>query len=126
MLELLVGPISNLLEKVVPDLDERKRMAHEIATMAEKQSHEQMMGQLALNKAEAAHKSLFVAGWRPAVGWVCVIALANNYVIAPYAFAAGLHVTTLDMGEMMPVLLGMLGFGGLRSFEKHKQVSREK
>ena len=126
MLELLIGPISSLLEKVVPDLDERKRMAHDIATLAEKQAHSQVMAQLELNKQEAAHESLFVAGWRPAIGWICALALANNYLLAPYAFALGVHVVTLDMGEMMPVLLGMLGLGGMRTYEKRNGVARAK
>ena len=62
---LLVGPIAALLDKVIPDKDEREKMAHEIATMAATQQHEITMGQIEVNKQEAAHNNLFVAGWRP-------------------------------------------------------------
>lgn len=120
MIELLIGPISSLLEKVVPDLDERKKMAHDIATMAEKQAHDQIMAQLGVNKQEAAHKSMFVAGWRPFIGWTCAAAMLNNYVIAAY-----FPITPMDLEVMMPVLLGILGLGGMRSYEKRNGVARE-
>ena len=126
MLELLIGPISSLLEKVVPDLDERKRLAHEIATMAEKQAHDQIMAQVEVNKAEAAHKSLFVAGWRPFIGWTCGVAMAFNFVAGPLLTSAGYTIAPLDLVTMMPVLLGMLGLGGMRSYEKRNGVAREK
>ena len=68
----LIGPVSAILDKVIPDKDLREKLSHEIATMADKQ----MSAQIEVNKVEAAHKSLFVAGWRPACGWVCISALA--------------------------------------------------
>ena len=63
MIDLLVGPVSALLDKFIPDADERNRLAHEIATMSERHAHEISKAQLAVNQTEAAHKSLFVAGW---------------------------------------------------------------
>ena len=121
----LIGPITGLLEKVVPDLDKRKELAHEIATLAEKQAHSQIMAQIQVNKQEAAHKSLFVAGWRPSVGWVCCTALASNYIIFPLLKAAGVDVAALDLATMLPILLGMLGLGGMRTYEKRTGVARE-
>ena len=131
MLELLVGPISALLNKVVPDLDERNRLAQEIATMAERQAHQQIMAQVEVNKQEAAHKTLFVAGWRPFVGWTCGVALAFNFIGMPLlgpvlAAYTPIVMAPLDLSVMMPVLLGMLGLGGMRSYEKRHNVSREK
>ena len=121
----LIPGVMSLLEKVIPDKDAREKLAHEIATQAEKDAHTQIMAQVELNKEEAKHKSIFVAGWRPGVGWVCLIAMASNYIVMPYLQVFGLEVPALDLGQMMPVLLGMLGLGGLRSFEKTKHVARD-
>ena len=59
----LIDPVSNILDKFIEDKDQKARLAHEIATLAEKQAQEQVMGQLEINKAEAQHPSMFVAGW---------------------------------------------------------------
>jgi hypothetical protein len=138
LLKILVGPIAGLLDKVIPDKDEREKMAHDIATMVEENAHSQIMAQMEINKQEAAHKSLFVAGWRPGAGWTCVVAMAFNFVIAPlinwatavfgYVAPSGelLVLPVLDLEVMMPVLLGMLGLGGMRSYEKKNGVAREK
>ena len=126
LFNLLVGPITGLLDKVVPDKDQREKLAHEIATLAEKQAHSQIMAQMEVNKQEAAHKSLFVAGWRPSVGWVCCLAMAFNYIGFPLLSAAGIETTTLELDTMLPVLLGMLGLGGMRSYEKSAGVARER
>ena len=67
----LVGPVTGLLDKFIEDKDQKNALAHEIATMSERHAQELMKGQLAVNKTEAAHKSLFVAGWRPSIGWAC-------------------------------------------------------
>ena len=126
LFNLLVGPITGLLDKVVPDKDQREKLAHEIATLAEKQAHSQIIAQMEVNKQEAAHKSLFVAGWRPSVGWVCCLAMAFNYIGFPLLSAAGIETTTLELDTMLPVLLGMLGLGGMRSYEKSAGVARER
>lgn len=86
-------------------------------------------GQLAINQAEASSPSLFVSGWRPAIGWICGAAFAWNWVglpIAKFAMSAYGHpldLATADMSEMLPVLFGMLGMGGLRSWEKAKGIA---
>lgn len=121
---ILIGPIAELLGKVIPDKDAANRLAFEIATLAENQAHEQIMAQIEVNKSEAENANWFVSGWRPGAGWVCVAAMANNFLIVPYAQAAGIDVPTLEMGEMMPVLLGMLGLGGMRSYDKRNGVAR--
>jgi hypothetical protein len=133
MLEALIGPVTSLLDKFIPDADERARLAHEIATMSEKHAMEVARGQIEVNKTEAAHKSMFVAGWRPFVGWTCGVALAWHFVGQPLAVFvitySGVEAPPLPVFEMeslLTVLLGMLGLGGLRTFEKTKGVSREK
>jgi len=88
------------------------------------------MAQLEVNKAEAAHRSIFVAGWRPFIGWSCGAAMCLNFIIFPLAsFVLAqtgylVELPKLDMAEMMPVLMGLLGLGGLRTVEKIKQVSK--
>ena len=132
MIEVLVASVSALLSRVIPDKSERDKLAHEIATIAEKQSHEQIMAQLEVNKTEAAHKSLYVAGWRPFIGWSCGIAMAFNFIGLPLIgtlsvlYDTPLELPPLDLEVMMPVLLGMLGLGGMRSYEKRTGVAREK
>ncbi|MDB4453740.1 holin family protein [Pseudomonadales bacterium] len=131
MLQALIGPISSLLEKVVPDSDLRRKLTHEIATMAEKNAHEQIKAQLEINKTEAQHNSLFVSGWRPAVGWTCCLGMAANFLIIPMTnftlalASSNISIPLIDLETMLPVLLGMLGLGGMRSFEKSKGVSRK-
>ena len=123
ILAALIEPVAGLLGKFIPDKDQANRLAHEIATLAEKQANEQILAQLEVNKQEAAHKSLFVAGWRPGMGWVCVLGMLINFIVVPLSMGA---LEGLDLTEMMPVLLGMLGLGGMRSYEKKNGVAREK
>ena len=131
MLQALIGPVTGLLDKFIEDKDQRAKLAHEIATMAEKQMHEQAMGQLEINKMEASHRSIFVAGWRPFLGWGLSFAMIWHFVIAPiviFGFAyAGMTAPDLpvfDMDSLLTVLLGMLGLGGLRTVEKIKKVTK--
>ena len=131
MIEHLIGPVTGLLDKFVEDKDQKARLAHEIATLAERQAHELAQAQLAVNKVEASHTSLFVSGWRPAVGWVCCLGLGCNFLFIPVAnfiltiTESPITVPALDLSEMMPVLLGMLGLGSLRTYEKTKNVARK-
>ena len=127
----LIGPISSLLDKVIPDKDLREKLSHEIATMAERHSQEQVMAQIEVNKVEAAHHNMFVAGWRPAIGWICAMGMAGNFLIIPFANMAleltesGVSIPMIALSEMMPVLMGMLGLGAMRTFEKTQGVSRD-
>ena len=132
MIEQLIGPVTSLLDKFVEDKDQKAKLAHEVATMAQRHAQELAKAQLEVNKAEAAHSSMFVAGWRPAVGWCCVLGMAGNFLIIPMAnFTLALmevqvNIPLIDLETMMPVLMGMLGLGAMRSYEKVKGVSREK
>lgn len=128
----LIGPVTGLLDKFIEDKDQKNAIAFELATMAEKHAQELAKGQLDVNKVEAAHKNLFVAGWRPAVGWVCCLGMAGNFLIIPLAnFALALSsspitIPLIETSEMMPVLMGMLGLGAMRTVEKTKNVQRER
>jgi|TARA_R110000787_G_scaffold8611_1_gene29450 hypothetical protein len=127
----LIGPVSALLDKAIPDKDLKEKLAHEIATMAERQAHETVQAQLEINKTEAAHPSLFVSGWRPATGWVCVFGMAFNFILTPFTNMAlelsgsSVVVPMIDMEMLLPVLLGMLGLGAMRTVEKIKKVERK-
>jgi hypothetical protein len=131
MLQALIGPIAGLLDKFVEDKDQKNALAHDIATIASKQAHESAMGQIAINKAEAGHRSLFVAGWRPFLGWGLSFAMIWHFVLVPmvtfgfaYAGVAAPELPAFDMESLMTVLLGMLGLGGLRTFEKAKGLTK--
>ena len=132
MLQSLIGPVTGLLDKFIEDKDKKNAIAFELSTMAERHAQELAKAQLEVNKTEAAHKSLFVSGWRPAVGWVAVLGMASNFLVIPVAnFVLALANSTiivpiLDLSEMMPVLLGMLGLGAMRTAEKVKGVQRDK
>lgn len=88
-----------------------------------------IQGQIAINQAEASNPSIFVSGWRPAIGWVCGMACAWNWVGLPVVkmgmaiYGHPLALNPADIGEMMPILLGMLGLGGLRTAEKINGVA---
>lgn len=130
MLASLIGPVSGLLDKFIEDKDAKAAMAHEIATMAERAAHEAAMAQIEVNKAEAASSSVFKGGWRPFIGWVCGFAFLYHFVLQPLiVFAVGVAGVVIpplpefDMGSLMTVMMGMLGLGGLRTFEKTKNVA---
>ena len=120
----LIGPVSGLLDKFIEDKDQKNALAHEIATMSERHAHEALKGQLEINKVEAAHKSLFVAGWRPAIGWVCMLGLLYNTIIAN-VLSIWIEVPEVDTTLLVPVMMGMLGLGAMRSYEKVNHGSRE-
>jgi len=132
MLQSLIGPITGLLDKFIPDKDQRARLAHDVATMAQKHAHEISKAQLEVNKVEAAHKSLFVSGWRPFIGWTCGLGMFGNFITIPFAnFALALLeydivIPLVPLETMMPVLMGMLGLGAMRTYEKKNSVHRDK
>ena len=101
--------------------DTKQKIAHEIATMSEKHAQEIAVAQIALNTQDAKG-NWFQSSWRPATGWVCVLALGVNYLISPLAAGFGILIPQADGGTLMPILMGMLGLGGMRSFEKTKQI----
>ena len=110
------------IQKIWPD-----KSAQEAAELAAAVSI--VNGQLRINEAEAAHPSIFTSGWRPFIGWVCGTACAWNWILLPVAkfacayFGKPLDLSPADLAEMWPLLMGMLGLGGLRTFEKVKRVA---
>ncbi len=127
----LIPSVTGILDKVIEDKDQKAKLAHEIATMSDNHAQQALMGQLEINKAEAASGSLFKGGWRPFIGWVCGFAFAYHFVLRPLIVfgvtAAGVDMPALpefDMGSLLTVMMGMLGLGGLRSVEKLKKIEK--
>ena len=123
ILTSLIGPATELLDKVIADKDEKNRIAFELSTMAERHAQELAKGQLEINKAEA-RGNWFQSSWRPLAGYTCVLGLMVNFLIAPIAAGFGVAIPQADAGVMMPLLLGLLGLSGGRSFERVKGVSK--
>lgn len=115
-----------ILDKFIPDPSEKAKAEGELRDALLKWD----TAQTEVNKVEAASTNWFVAGWRPFIGWVCGTAFAYTFIAQPFAlfifasFGAKVTAPVLDIGSLMTVLLGMLGLGGLRSWEKTKGVSR--
>ena len=131
MIQALIGPVTGLLDKFIPDAAETARIAHELATLGERHAQELALAQIAVNKGEAASGSIFKGGWGPAVGWVCASAFAYHFVLQPILLfvvaLTGTELPTLpefDMSTLLPVLGGMLGIGGLRSYEKKQGLTK--
>tara|TARA_Y100000593_G_C4311696_1_gene338718 strand:- start:864 stop:1265 length:402 start_codon:yes stop_codon:yes gene_type:complete len=127
----LIQPVSQILDKAIPDQDLKRKLSHDLATMADKHAQQALLAQLEINKAEAASGSLFKGGWRPFVGWVCGVAFAYHFVLQPllvFIFAyIGMETPDLpefQMNTLLTVLGGLLGIGGLRTYEKQKGLTK--
>jgi hypothetical protein len=129
------GPITTLIERFVPDANGRAQAQEELQKLLLEHGEKSELAQMEVNKVEAASSSVFVAGWRPAIGWTCGFALAWQFVLAPIltyliAVAGGIWVfkvpplPVLDNSQLWPVLTGMLGLGALRTGEKVYGVDR--
>jgi len=123
MIDKLIEPVTKILDKFIPDADTKQKIAHELATMSEKHIHEIAKAQIEVNKEEAKG-NWFQSSWRPATAWVCVAGFAVNFLISPLLAPFGINVPQADTSTMLPVLMGMLGLGGMRSYEKTKGLTK--
>lgn len=119
----LLNPIGAVLDRVIPDVNERAKVRAELERQAAKGDLDLLLGQLKINAAEAQHKSVFVAGWRPFVGWVSGLSLMHDFLIAPYTGALLDITLTSNTTVLMPILMGLLG---LRSFDKYRGTATDK
>lgn len=136
MWPLLIPAITQILDKLIPDPQAKAQAQLDLARMvqtgelAELDFFKQVaVAQAATNTAEA-QKGGFFAGWRPSIGWVCAAGFAYQYLVRPMLpwclQVAGLEVPAmpeLDTGEIMGLVFGMLGLGGLRTYEKKKGIA---
>ena len=108
--------VNTVINKIWPDKtgQEKAELAGAIALV---------QGQLEVNKVEAASSNWFVAGWRPYIGWICGTGLGYQFLIYPILIAFVPKIVQLDMGTLLTLLTGMLGIGGLRTFEKLNNVA---
>jgi len=126
--ETLTGVAGKVLDKFVQDKDLKAKLDHEL-NMA---FHEANLAQTEINKVEAASQSMFVAGWRPFVGWTCGVALMYHFLLLPLlhfilkATGNEVELPEFDFSHLSTILMGMLGLGSLRTYEKLRGVSREK
>jgi len=133
---MALDPVSALLDiggKVMDRLwpDPVQAAAAKLELFKLQQSGElaQIAGQMEVNKAEAANPNVFVSGWRPFIGWVCGLGFGVQFVFGPLAewgsalYGHPVKFPPMDTGTMMPLLLGMLGLGGLRTAEKIQGVA---
>ena len=139
-LALLAEPLlkigGNLIDRLIPDKQAaaaaklglmKLHQEGELASLAAET--ELAKGQQAINTIEAGHKSLFVAGWRPFIGWTCGLAFAYHFLIQPIlltvlgAFGIQVAAAPFEMSALLTVLGGMLGIGGLRTIEKIKRIA---
>ena len=128
---ILLGIGSKVIDKIWPDPVQRDAAKLELLKLQQSGELAQltadtnlMIEQIKVNQAEAANPSVFVSGWRPAIGWVCGAACGWNWIGLPVVklaleiYGHSITLAPADLTEMLPVLMGMLGLGGLRTIEK--------
>lgn len=138
---LLLGPLANIIKTVVgrlwPDPSQQAEAQLKLAQLVQSGELAQLAAetdlakaQIGVNNTEAQSESLFKSGWRPNIGWICGAALGWNFIVRP-AIVTGMALygnpvalPAADMSELMPVLLGMLGLGGLRTIEKIRGIEK--
>ncbi len=125
MLSTLIGPATKLLSKFIEDKDQKNRLAHEIATMAEKHGQQIALQQIEVLKADAKG-NWFQSSWRPLIGWICGLSMGINYMVSPIMAGFGVTIPQADMSVMMPLMFGMLGISGMRSYDKYKGTDSKK
>jgi hypothetical protein len=130
VLNALIGPVTGLLDKFIEDKDQKAKLAHEVATMAENHAQEIAKGQMEINAVEAANSNVFVSGWRPFIGWTCGLGMFGNFITIPFSnfvlalLELDIVIPLVPLETMMPVLMGMLGLGAMRTYEKKSGVSK--
>lgn len=137
LLDLLVGPVLDIVNKIIPTpmtAEQKVQAQYQLLQLQQTGDLAQLNAQLQqtaqqtdTNKLEATNTSIFVAGWRPFVGWVCGGGLAYQYLVNPFFswFALIVHwptPPTLDMQTLITMLGGLLGFGVMRSYDKKNGV----
>ena len=123
----LLPNMLKVLDKFIPDKDLKAKIELELISGLKDID----IAQIEVNKQEARHKSLFVSGWRPFIGWSCGLALTYHAIMQPIlqvicrAFGLDFVFPEFDLAMLYPVLMGMLGLSASRSFEKSKGVARQ-
>lgn len=129
----IIGIVGKVVDKVIPDPAMKAKLQLDLATLADQENaraHAEMLGQIGTNTEEAKNSNMFVAGWRPAVGWIGAVGIGYSFVIEPFAdwlakviFHYAGTFPALDTGQLMALVTGMLGFGTMRAVEKIQGVA---
>lgn len=129
----VLGIIGKVVDKAIPDPAMKAKLQLDLATLADQENqraHDEMMGQIGTNTAEASNSNMFVAGWRPFIGWTGGIGIAYSCVLEPMmnwvatvVFSYHGSFPTLETGQLYGLVTGMLGFGTMRAVEKIKGVT---
>jgi hypothetical protein len=123
MIDKLIQPVSDILDKFVADKDLKTKLSHQL----EKEIISLNKAQLEVNKVEAAHNNVFVSGWRPFIGWACGVSLAYHFIIEPiiqYTLIVNnidYNTPEFDFSQLSTIVMAMLGMSGLRTYEKIKK-----
>lgn len=134
ILKEVLSPVTDIISEVVVDKDKKNELQvrlQELVDKADQRYHDELMGQIEVNKEEAKHASVFVAGWRPAIGWVGAAGIGYSFVLAPFIeFISRWAGYTGDMpmpdaGQLMTLVLSMLGVGAMRSYDKRQGTARD-
>jgi hypothetical protein len=128
----LINPVASIIDRILPDKAANDAAKANLLQMQLKGELDASVAQVQVDLEEAKSQSIFVAGWRPFVGWACGFAFAYAYIVQPFiqvllvAFHSTFDATklpTANLSEMMPVLLGMLGLAAARTVEKVQGIS---
>jgi hypothetical protein len=126
-----IMPIAEtVIERLVPDKNAKAKAMREMEKALVDAHNQGALAQLEINKVEAGHRSIFVAGWRPCIGWVGAFAIGWHFLVQPLTifllgvFGLSYDLPHFDMDSLMTIVLGMLGIGGMRSFEKFKGLTK--
>ena len=123
MIDKLIEPVGDILDKFVSDKDLKTKLSHEL----EKEIISLNKAQLEVNKVEAQHNNIFVAGWRPFIGWCCGLSLAYHFILEPVIqyilIVNGIQYDTpeFDFSQLSTIVMAMLGMSTLRTYEKTKK-----
>lgn len=113
-----------LIDRLWPNPEEKAKAQLALFQLQQQGELQQIAGQMEVNKAEATSQSVFVAGWRPFIGWVCGSGLAYQFILRPLlTFVVSLKVSgfvspSIETGQLIELLVGMLGLGAMRTYEK--------
>lgn len=118
----IANTVNTVLERVLPDKEANDAAKAKLAEMALQGQLQQIVGQIQINIAEAQSKSVWVAGWRPGIGWICGLGLLWQFFIGPvlgFAFQSH-HIPVIDATSLQDLLFALLGMGTLRTVDKVK------
>lgn len=125
----IINAAKDIISEVVVDKDKKRELdvrLQELADEMDARYHEEVMGQIEVNKIEAGHRSIFVAGWRPFIGWVGGASLAWTFILSPMLVQVfELKALEIDTAALIQIVLALLGIGAMRSFDKVKGVSND-